>query len=89
MPQLLALANTAATSVDIAVTDTSVRLTLFDASGDEMPLAAKIAIQVKCSNDSWTTFGYLTSAKPATSLNVAGTYRVKRPAGVTVGVDRS
>jgi len=86
MAVLLATGTTAANSADFTLTgETS---SLFLVSTADIPQGASVTVQVKGANGLYYGIGGLSVSDPFRVLSSPGTYRVSRPAGVDVGVDR-
>lgn len=86
MAALLATGTGAASSADFTLTgETS---TLFLVSTAQVLQNSKVVIEIKGANGLYYPFGNLDQSAPVVVLSGPGTYRVTRPAGVGVGVDR-
>ena len=84
---ILTTGTTAANSADIVVTTTPVALALKGPSapygGDSQ---ARVQVQMKDDAGSYFQVDEMHAGKPAIVLHAAGTYRVSRSAGPSVGV---
>ena len=54
-----------------------------------LPRGCSANIQVKTFGGTYMQLGQLTSENPMVTINGAGTYRVVKPAGVALGVDKN
>lgn len=79
--QILATADTAASSPDVVVTSSLV-VALKGVTGGE----AVVTISVKDDAGTYQNIGSLTSHSPSTVISAPGTYRFTRKAGATCGV---
>lgn len=86
MAALLAVGTTAASSADFTLTGESTSLFLVATAGLESGSAA--TVEVKGANNVYYPVGALTLMAPFLVLSSPGIFRVSRPAGVGVGVDR-
>lgn len=85
--EILAINTTAANSSDVTVAvGTPLTVSLKDAAGPVVALAAKVEIQLKGDNSEYYTVATLTGGKPALVISGAGTYRFSRAAGASCGV---
>lgn len=86
MAALLATGTTATSSSDFTLTgETS---TIFLVSTAQILQNSKVVIEIKGANGVYYPFGNLDQSSPVLVLSGPGTYRVTRPAGIDVGVDR-
>lgn len=86
MAALLITGTTAAVSADFTITTEST--SLFLVSTAALPSGVAVEIDVKGANGVYYPIGGLTAETPLLVLSGPGTYRVDRPAGPNVGVDR-
>lgn len=86
MAALLATGTSAASSADFTLTGEAT--TLFLVSTAEVLQNSKVVVEIKGANGLYYPFGNLDQSAPVVVLSSPGVYRVSRPAGVDVGVDR-
>lgn len=91
MAELLAVSSTAANSTDFILTEGG-QATLLLKDGTTNAVLQKGAtanIMVKTSGGVYMQLGQLNSDTPMQVINGAGTYRVTKPAGLALGVDKN
>lgn len=86
MAALLAVGAGAANSADFTLAGESSTLFLTAATG--LLPESLVVIEIKSASGGYTAIGVLHVTVPAKVLTGPGTYRVTRPAGPAVGVDR-
>lgn len=86
MSALLATGTSALASADFTLTGETTSLFLVSTAG--IVSGSSVEIQVKGANGVYYPIGTLNPGLPFQVLSSPGTYRVYRPAGPDVGVDR-
>jgi len=91
MAELLAVSALAADSADFILAEGGqATLLLKDGTSNAVLQRGVTAnITVKTSGGTYMQLGQLTADTPMLTIAGAGTYRVSKPAGVTLGVDKS
>ncbi len=86
MAALLATGTSAAQSADFTLAGEA--SSLFLVSTAQLVSGSVVTLEVKGANGVYYPFARLDNASPFQVLTGPGTYRVNRPAGADVGVDR-
>ena len=86
MASLLATGTSAASSADFTLTGETTSLFLVSTAGLES--GSNVTVEVKGANNAYYSLGALTLLAPFLVLSSPGVFRVTRPTGANVGVDR-
>jgi hypothetical protein len=91
MAEFMSVSAAAANSADFTLAEGGqATLLLKDGTSNAvLQKGASANIQVKTSGGTYMQLGQLTSENPMLTVNGAGVYRVTKPAGFTLGVDKS
>jgi cytochrome oxidase Cu insertion factor (SCO1/SenC/PrrC family) len=85
--EVLAVNTTAANSSDVTIAaGDQLTVSLKDAAGPTVGLAARVDIQLKDDDGEYFTVATLSGGKPSLVIVGAGTYRFSRAAGTSCGV---
>lgn len=86
---IIAIGTTNATSTPftVAAGETVGVMLVSSVSGFVVP-GATAQVQAQTAGGQYVTLAELVASDPAVAINAPGTYRIFRPAGISVGVDR-
>lgn len=89
MAELLTVSTAYAASADFTLTDGQTATVLLKNGVGQLPAGVTSNIQVKTSEGVYMTLDQLTAGAPMLTISGAGTYRVVKPAGPSLGVDKN